>query len=78
MKPTKTTTSKPRKGDPLDARARAYFRQIKRHAKGPRYGLAARFAAGSFALIESEATVENLGEARRWLQALNLTPGRAE
>ena len=77
MKPTsKTTTSKPRKGEPLDERAREYFRQIKKHVRAPRYELAARFAAGSFALIEAEATVENLGEGRRWLEALGMTPHR--
>ena len=72
----KPTTSKPKKGEPRDERARDYFRHIKKYVKAPRHELALRFAAGALALIETEVTVANLGEARRWLEVLGMTPAR--
>lgn len=70
-------TTKPKKGEPKNPRACEFFRFIKKHAKlGPEHEIAVRYGAGCLALVEANPTLEGLAEARRWLQALGLTPSR--
>ena len=74
---TKTNTAKPKKGEPKNDIAREHFRFIKAHAKvGPKHEIAVRFGAGCLALVQSNPTLEGMAEARRWLEALGLTPVR--